>query len=377
VWEPVLLGALLKAHDRPDVPMDTMPPSKRRQLDDDLRRRAAWHGLPLVAPPNHPVRTVDALRCLLAVDDGRRGELVHVLFRAAWQQGRSLADRRVLQELVAPFGLDVEAVRTDPAVRDALRRRTADAVADGIFGVPTFWLEGHDERCWGVDRLEAFVARHGGRWTAPSPALGTTPTPASTVELFHDVASPYSYLGVAQIDAVAARHGARVRLTPILLGGLFHAIGTPVVPIATFSARRQAWLGEDMKHAADAAGVPFRFPEGFPLRTVTAQRVLIQEPAATGAMYEAAWGQGRDVGQQQVLADVLTGGGWDAERLLAGASNPTVKAQLRANTERAVALGVCGVPTFRVGSPGGDDGPRFWGQDRLDQVGAALRGWPA
>jgi len=377
VWEPVLLGALLKAHDRPDVPRDGMPPAKQRQLDDDLRRRASWHGLPLAAPADHPVRTVDALRCLLAVDPTQLGDLVHVLFRAAWQQGRSLADRRVLQELVAPFGLDIDTVRADATVREDLRQRTARAVDEGVFGVPTFWIEGTDERCWGVDRLEAFVARHGGHWEAPRPHLPPSSGKIHAVELFHDVASPYSYLGAAQIGALAARHHAEVRLTPILLGGLFHAIGTPIVPIATFSPSRQAWQGRDMHHGADAAGVPFTFPEAFPLRTVTVQRVLIQQPRATTAVYAAAWGQGRDVGKHEVLADVLTTAGFDAEALLSGASDPAVKAQLRANTDRAVALGVCGVPTFRVGSADGDDGHRFWGQDRLDQVDAALRGWPA
>ena len=88
VWEPVLLGALLKAHGRPDVPMDAMPEAKRRMVDADIRRRAAWHGVPLTFPEGHPVRSVDALRCLLAVSEGRRGELLHVLFRAAWQQGQ-------------------------------------------------------------------------------------------------------------------------------------------------------------------------------------------------------------------------------------------------------------------------------------------------
>ncbi len=377
MWEPVLLGALLKAHNRPDVPMDATPPAKQRQLDDDLRRRASWHGLPLVAPTDHPVRTVDALRCLLAVDPSMLGDLVHVLFRAAWQQGLSLADRAVLQEIVAPFGLDVDSVRDDPAVRDDLRQRTAQAVDDGVFGVPTFWVEGADERCWGVDRLEAFVTRHGGHWEAPGPKL---PAPSGTVpavEVFHDVASPYSYLGVAQVGAVASRLSAEVRFTPILLGGLFRAIGTPIVPIATLSPNRQAWQGRDMHHGADAAGVPFTFPGAFPLRTVTAQRVLIQQPRATLAVYDAAWGQGRDVGQHEVLAKALTTAGFDAEALLSGASDPAVKDQLRANTDRAIALGVCGVPTFRVGSAEGDDGPRFWGQDRLDQVSAALRGWPA
>jgi len=377
VWEPVLLGALLKAHGRPDVPMDAMPAAKQRHTEHDIRRRAAWHGVPLRFPEGHPVRSVDALRCLLAVDEPRRGELLHVLFRAAWQQGRSLSDRAVLQELCGPFGLDVDALCADPAVRQALRNRTEEALDNGIFGVPTFQLEGHSERCWGVDRLEAFVDRHGGRWDAPRPTLPCPTEPRPVIELFHDVASPFSYLGAMQVDRAAAEAGVEVVRTPILLGGLFHAIGTPIVPIHTFSERRQAWVNEDLEHAAASAGVPFRFPEAFPLHTVAAQRVLIQQPEATQPLYDAAWGQGRNLGDVGVLKAVLDGAGFDADALLAGTSAPAVKGALRANTERAVALGVCGAPSFRVGSANGDDGPLFWGQDRLDQVAAAARGWPA
>ncbi len=365
VWEPVLLGALLRAHGRPDVPMDAMPAAKRRQIEADVRRRAAFHGLPLVFPAGHPVRSVDALRCALAVREDQRGELLHALFRAAWQQGRSLADRAVLQELVAPYGLDVDTVCGDPALRDALRQRTDAALARGVFGVPSFALDGSDDLDWGVDRLEAFVTRHGGTWKAPAPTGTAAAEPV--VEVFHDVASPFSYLGVMQVEAAAACHGAQVVFTPILLGGLFQAIGTPIVPIATFSARRQAWTVRDMHLAAERAGVPFRYPEAFPLRTVHAQRVLVQEPRATRALYDAAWGRGLDVGQPEVLAEALSD--FDADALLAGCADPAVKAGLRAHTERAVALGVCGVPTFRVGER------LFWGQDRLDQVDAVLAGW--
>ena len=57
------------------------------------------------------------------------------------------------------------------------------------------------------------------------------------------------------------------------------------------------------------------------------------------------------------------------EALLEGTQAPEIKAKLRENTALAAGLGVCGVPTFQV-----DDGPLFWGQDRLNRVAEALRG---
>lgn len=365
-WEPVLLGGLLRALGRPDVPMEAMPSNKRDRNDDDLRRRARWLGVPLVRPSGHPMRTVDAMRCLVATPASERGELAHRLFRAAWQEGHDLGDRTTLQRLVGD-SLDVSAVAQDAAVRDGLRDATARAVSQGLFGVPSFGLEQPDE--WGVDRLERFVVRHGGQGPA-SPCAGSfTGTPHDVVEVFHDVASPYSYLGAMQVAAVAAATGAQVQWTPILLGGLFRTIGTPIVPIATLPPTRQAWLRVDMDRAAHAAGVGFRFPVGFPLRTVLPQRVQIVEPAATAPVYRAAWQDGRDVGEPSVLGEVLDQAGLDGASLLAQAAEPAVKQALIDHTARAVGLGVCGVPTFRVGPA------LFWGQDRLDQVSAALRGW--
>ena len=96
----------------------------------------------------------------------------------------------------------------------------------------------------------------------------------------------------------------------------------------------------------------------------------LQEPAAMSVLYRAAWAEDRNIGDPEVLVQVLDAHGFDGQALLAGTADPAVKARLRANTERAVAAGICGVPTFVI-----DGEVLFWGQDRLDQVELALRGW--
>ena len=45
------------------------------------------------------------------------------------------------------------------------------------------------------------------------------------LSFFYDVVCPYAYLASTRIEALAARCGARVRLRPILLGGLFREVG--------------------------------------------------------------------------------------------------------------------------------------------------------
>jgi 2-hydroxychromene-2-carboxylate isomerase len=68
----------------------------------------------------------------------------------------------------------------------------------------------------------------------------------------------------------------------------------------------------------------------------------------------------------RVVANVLTGTGLDARRILEATQDPEVKAELVANTEAAVARGVFGIPTFFVG------GEMFFGKDKLHAVEAEL-----
>ena len=84
----------------------------------------------------------------------------------------------------------------------------------------------------------------------------------------------------------------------------------------------------------------------------------------------AAWDNDLDISQADVLVQVLKSAGFDADRLLLEADKPAVKDALKANTSRAVQVGVCGVPSFQV-----NDGPVVWGQDKLDVVADMISGW--
>jgi 2-hydroxychromene-2-carboxylate isomerase len=68
-----------------------------------------------------------------------------------------------------------------------------------------------------------------------------------------------------------------------------------------------------------------------------------------------------------VIAAVLNEAGLDGAALMAATADPVVKATLVSNTERAVARGAFGVPTFFVGND------MFFGKERLGQVEEALR----
>ncbi len=139
------------------------------------------------------------------------------------------------------------------------------------------------------------------------------------------------------------------------------------------SPAKRAYLALDLQRWQEWWNLaqPVRFPDAFPLRTVLAQRVCIVSGAAMGPLYEAAWVHGENIGDEAVVVRTLNAAGLDGAGLVAAASQDAVKKQLRDNTQRALAAGVCGVPTFQV-----DDSPIVWGQDRLpDVVADLLCGW--
>jgi 2-hydroxychromene-2-carboxylate isomerase len=76
--------------------------------------------------------------------------------------------------------------------------------------------------------------------------------------------------------------------------------------------------------------------------------------------YKARWCDGRDMSEPEVLAEVLTLSGLDADAILTRANSDEIQGQLDKATEDAIARGVFGVPTLLVGDR------MFWGNDRFE-----------
>lgn len=108
-------------------------------------------------PAFFPVDETKAALMVMAHGDqgGDAGALSQALLRAVWTEDRDLADHSTLLTIAAEQGLDGEALlnaaETQP-IADLYEAHTKAALADGIFGVPTFKLD--DELFWGQDRLD-------------------------------------------------------------------------------------------------------------------------------------------------------------------------------------------------------------------------------
>jgi len=156
---PVLLGVLLE-HFGQLGPAEI--PAKRVLAIRDTMRRAADAGLPLLWPERHPFKSMLPERVVLAAEERLRAAVASAIFMAAWGRGEDIEQRDVVHAAIRDVaggeaGADALIARaTEKEISNELRRANEEAIARGVFGVPTFDV--HGELFWGDDQLER-VAR--------------------------------------------------------------------------------------------------------------------------------------------------------------------------------------------------------------------------
>ncbi|MBM4365160.1 MAG: DsbA family protein [Deltaproteobacteria bacterium] len=345
-WKPFLLGGVFRALAQPQVL--PLSPAKARYLLNDQAARATELGLPLRHPTEHPRRTVSALRATLA--RGNDPAVIHAFYRAYWEEGRAIENDAVVHQIAGEVDLESQ--------REVLRLNTEEAIRRGVFGAPAVFVD--DELYWGEDRLWMVEAALGGAVSPPAPAVNG----GRTLDFFFDFSSPFAYLASGQVDALARRTGATLRLRPMLLGAVFRAVGQVDVPLAAMSEAKRQYTLLDLGRWASHWGAPLTWPSAFPLRTVLPLRLFLLEPTVErmSRLFHAAWAEGRDIGDPAVLRGL----GFTGAELQAASEQ---KQALVDRTGAAVDAGVFGAPSFLV------DGQHLcWGQDRLGRVEGLLRG---
>jgi 2-hydroxychromene-2-carboxylate isomerase len=165
-YRPVLFAGLLEAHQHKG-------PAEIAAKRVFTYRFVVWQarklGIPVKFPHEHPFNPLPLLRLAIACDCAP--EAVHRIFRFVWRDGR-LPDLPIeWAELAHDLRIpDAQARIGDAAVKDALRRNTDEAIARGVFGVPTLAIR--DALFWGLDATEMArdYAAAGCRFTDPESA---------------------------------------------------------------------------------------------------------------------------------------------------------------------------------------------------------------
>ncbi|KAF2107276.1 DSBA-like thioredoxin domain-containing protein [Lophiotrema nucula] len=425
-WRPVLLGAIYRATSAPQgaagSASDVFNPTKRAVTARSMQRTLKRYNITYNPPPQHPRKTVNALRLLHALDGTDRVELTKRLFEAYWVEGRDVSDDQVLLRIVKESGISqgssiTTEVFKDAPARKALEEATQDAIDRGAFGVPGFWIpeaawtdfsgQHHKGRFfWGQDRMHfveatllALPRNHD--WSLVPALRSLLPRCVKDNELkakvklefWYDFSSPWAFLGYTQLDRLQRTFGANLEIVkkPFLLGILFREIGAPNLPMAAVSAVKAAysrfdhadwtsyWNAINIQEGKPDKNIDFHWADVFPIRTPTALRCLLVEPRCEATLYRACWEENEDVADNKVLAAVLDKGGFNGRDLIERSSQQAVKDHLRKLTQEAKDTGICGVPSYRVFREASDGSWQnngvIWGQDELNVVEDLIVGW--
>ncbi len=177
-----------------------------------------------------------------------------------------------------------------------------------------------------------------------------------TLPWYFDFVSPFAYLQSRMLHKFEGR--AALKPVPVLFAGLLnhwgHAGPAELAPKRVWTYRYCTWYAHDR-------GIPFVMPPRHPFNPLKPLRLAVALGAkadAIRAIFDFIWAEGRDPSDPVEWFALATRLGLaDADRLV---ERPKVKDTLRANTEKAIAQGVFGVPSIVIGKD------LFWGVDGTD-----------
>lgn len=202
------------------------------------------------------------------------------------------------------------------------------------------------------------------------------------MEFFFDCSSPWSYLAFRNIQPLAKQQGIAISWRPVLVGGIFNTVNQRMYAgREDADSPRNRYMLKDLQDCAHQAGVRIEFPpKVFPVNSVKAMRGclwLAQDTTHQAkllmfieATFAAYFTLQADISQDDVLAEICRENGIPADAFLAGIALPQVKAELKANTDEAIARGAFGVPTYFIGND------MYFGNDRLHLALAAAAAKP-
>lgn len=197
------------------------------------------------------------------------------------------------------------------------------------------------------------------------------------LECFYDCTSPWTYLAFTGLQPLAAKYGVEIEWRPIIVGGVFNAVNQDLYQQrekAFGNERRMSYMMKDLADWAEYRGIEITWPEFHPANAVKCMRgcFVAEEQNRlveySRAVFEAYWGRREDVGDEQVLAAIVSSLGMDADSFMGRIADQDIKDRLRANTDEVIERGAYGSPTMYIN---GDD--MYFGNDRLPLVERRLQ----
>ena len=383
-WMPVLLSGLAILDD---TPQSAEPSVKLHYIKHDLLRQAARLNLTLRPTAlQHHFNSLSAMQAIAAVQGEQRVKLSHELFKRRWLDDEDTGSEAVIAAAITTSAIDPTHLNRTKG-KDTLSQSTQHAHDMGAHATPTFFVyaaapvtnrttASNDvfyapTMLYGLDRLH-FVRHALGDETAlveritadPAVLVGHKPH----VELFVDLASPYSFLAYTQLHKL--QHLCDITITPVVIGGLLKSLNVKA-PLERLGKNGRKQYQTDLQDWAHFWQVECVIPPFFPVNCLLADRCVLVEPRLLEPLFRALWQRSLNISEQPRLLQLIQEAGFPADELWRQSQQTVVKERLKANGERAVAMGVFGVPTFVY------DGELLFGQDRIDALMDRLSGWKA
>lgn len=190
-----------------------------------------------------------------------------------------------------------------------------------------------------------------------------------TITCYLDFISPYAYLAFETSPRVLGEASARVVYKPVLFAGMlkhFGQLGPAEVP------GKREWTYRQVLWLAKEQGVAMDLPAAHPFNPLALLRLAVAVGDRGTCSRDTCETIFRHVWRGGLAADAPARVARLRETLSPrrDPESAEVKAELKANTDEAIAAGAFGVPTFVVGEH------LFWGQDALPMLRALLAGDP-
>lgn len=195
-----------------------------------------------------------------------------------------------------------------------------------------------------------------------------------TVDFLFDFGSPNAYFAHKVIPGIEQRTGATFNYVPVLLGGIFKLTNNkpPMVAFGGVKGKMDYEMLETRRFIAKHHLTAFNFNPNFPVNTLQIMRMAVAAdkagflPRYANAVFHDMWEAQKKMDDPAVIAAALAESGLNADALIAAAQTHDVKQTLMGNTEKAVARGAFGSPTFFVGDE------MYFGKNTLRDIEDAL-----
>ena len=208
----------------------------------------------------------------------------------------------------------------------------------------------------------------------------STAAPTITVDIWSDVVCPWCSIGKRRFERAVDQLGdeidVRVRFRPYQLDPTASPGATEPVSVAYAKKfggpERAAQIMQHVTGIAAEEGIEFHMDRALRANTLLAHRLIwlaeqpgsqVAQPTVKARLMQAYFGDGLDIGDPDVLADLAAEVGFDRDEIVAFLESDRGLAEVRADLELAGDLGITAVPTFVVNGqwaiPGAQDTDTF------------------